>query len=408
MIKILILFLLSLIILFLIRREYFIAGVTIDDPLELEEEGTIDIKNRISNRKIIVDKIRFNKTSNNDEEYIDYERAKYLKNVPILFKEKMCLGDTCVFEKDLKNLKKFFPQGTIIPWVPPDSGEEEEDSGEIVPPPGWVLCDGKKTPDLKGRTPDLTDLFIRGKSVNGQEIGGNNNFVFETKHLPEHSHGISIAAPAERCFGPISESSDKPVDPGRNYESCPVGSAINSGVGAPVNSGSGTSVNVPKNPQNYNLSFLYNDTNGKGDQYPLASSAEGGKDEPSQPVVNCNTKELDNTPRNKSLVYIMKVDNNEKGDCYLTPCNLKKHYKSKCKENEHAITYTNPKVKKQSRDSWKDNAKIKKHCFEKPTFPKNTHTFCAGTTGSGLRWKMKSNRDSLDEVRTVCKKDKVL
>ena len=40
-----------------------------------------------------------------------------------------------------------------------------------------------------------------------------------------------------------SESSDKSVDPGRNYKSCPEGSAVNSGVGAPVNSGSGTSVN---------------------------------------------------------------------------------------------------------------------------------------------------------------------
>lgn len=56
------------------------------------------------------------------------------------------------------------PQGTVIAWHPtPDFVKglagETKNAPEIIPPPGWALCDGTQG------TPDLRDLFIRGTTV---------------------------------------------------------------------------------------------------------------------------------------------------------------------------------------------------------------------------------------------------
>jgi hypothetical protein len=50
------------------------------------------------------------------------------------------------------------PRGTIIPWHPPESALKKgtDDTVHIVPPPGWLLCNGEDG------TPDLRDRFVRG------------------------------------------------------------------------------------------------------------------------------------------------------------------------------------------------------------------------------------------------------
>ena len=291
----------------LIKKEFFDAGKIINDPLDIDEEGSINIKNQLVNNKFICKKLYFSKSNKNDEEFIDYTRAKFLKNVPLLFKEKVCLGKTCLVEKDLKNLKTFFPQGTIIPWVP----DNYTTLTELTAPKGWMLCDGSKSPDGKMKAPNLTNSFVMGKNINDEKKGGSNTFKLETKHLPPHSHGIKIAAPGTNCFGPLptvspSGGGSKPND------------GTNCSADSPYEQKSKIKRYIPpaekgatKYPKLYNLSYLYNNTKGKGDMYPLESSAEGGvdlKDSSSEQKIKCDTGTMDNTPKNVTLVYIMKVD----------------------------------------------------------------------------------------------------
>ncbi|AOY60385.1 phage tail protein [Desulfococcus multivorans] len=52
------------------------------------------------------------------------------------------------------------PAGTIIAWHPPkEAVRGEGENAEIMPPPGWALCDGTHN------TPDLRDRFIRSTST---------------------------------------------------------------------------------------------------------------------------------------------------------------------------------------------------------------------------------------------------
>lgn len=86
------------------------------------------------------------------------------------------------------------PPGGIIMW----SGVKENI------PEGWKLCDGSnRTPDLRGKfivgydpDPEAKDYnqagtLSEGKSAKGK-TGGNAFFKLETKHLPSHSHSITI------------------------------------------------------------------------------------------------------------------------------------------------------------------------------------------------------------------------
>ena len=163
--------------------------------------------------------------------------------------------------------------------------------------------------------------------------------------------------------------------------------------------------NGPKYPDNYNLSYMYINSTGPGDNYPLGSSLEGGEALPNQPddeVINCDTNEIDNRPVNIKLAYIMKVNDDLRGDCYMTRCN-KKHYKSKCYNSlDKAITYTNPS---KDDNNWTKNNLIKQHCKKQPTFPQGSNTACASVPKGSKNWNSR-NVKSGTVVRTVCKRNK--
>lgn len=397
---------LLIILIFFYSRESFYIGKIFNAPVNLEDEGKLEMKNKIKNNKITLSKLIFAESSNNNEQYIDYIRAKFIKNIPLLFKEKLCLGETCLVENDFLNLKKSFPQGTIIPWVPPEAEEGEEQVLEA--PSGWVICDGRNTPDGKGRTPNLSNLFIKGKTLNGGVIsGGNNSFKLATKNLPEHSHGINIPSPGKNCFGP-SIPENQPYPP--NYDDtnkCPYGSPYTQKRASGGNMGvPNPRANGPKYPDNYNLSYMYINSSGPGDNYPLGSSLEGGEALPNQPAdeeIKCDTVDIDNTPVNIKLVYIMKVNHDLRGTCYMSGCNKKKHYKSKCNKSlDKVVTYTNPS---KGDNKWTKNNLIKQNCKKQPTFPEGSNTACASVPKGSKNWNAR-NTKSGTVVRTVCRANK--
>ena len=98
---------LLIILIFFYSRESFYIGKIFNAPVNLEDEGKVEMKNKIKNNKITLSKLIFAKSSNNNEQYIDYIRAKFIKNIPLLFKKKLCLGETCLVENDFFSSQSF-------------------------------------------------------------------------------------------------------------------------------------------------------------------------------------------------------------------------------------------------------------------------------------------------------------
>ena len=111
-------------------------------------------------------------------------------NIKAATGQKLCIGDTCISEGDLKILAT--PRGTIITW-----------SGSSIPD-GWELCDGQRFPDGNGNKPDLRGRFILGSghgpgltnrvindsgpSGAGVSNGGETH-TLNIGQMPSHGHG---------------------------------------------------------------------------------------------------------------------------------------------------------------------------------------------------------------------------
>jgi hypothetical protein len=71
----------------------------------------------------------------------------------------------------------FFPRGLILMM----DGSWTDGRG------GWYICDGRDTPH--GKTPNLTNIFIRGGTTNGGTGGG--SATLNEANLPSHNHSLS-------------------------------------------------------------------------------------------------------------------------------------------------------------------------------------------------------------------------
>lgn len=79
----------------------------------------------------------------------------------------------------------YIPSKTIIMWW----------DNEI--PPGWAECNGENgTPDLRERFPIALDWAKDARASSVGTIGGTDQVILETKHLPSHSH-TGTTDPAE-------------------------------------------------------------------------------------------------------------------------------------------------------------------------------------------------------------------
>jgi len=108
---------------------------------------------------------------------LNKDTIKAFKNIPLKFKDKICLEDTCIDIPHINKLKRFFPYGSIIAYY---------DHDDI--PEGWSLCDGSNN------TPDLRSKFIigGGRNYNIKETGGQDTITLGKKNIPEHSHDMFI------------------------------------------------------------------------------------------------------------------------------------------------------------------------------------------------------------------------
>ncbi|MDR1324110.1 MAG: hypothetical protein LBK68_06725 [Candidatus Margulisbacteria bacterium] len=93
-----------------------------------------------------------------------------------IFQTKVESGERLV-ATDITDLT-FFPIGMILMM----DGSWTDGRG------GWYICDGRDTPH--GKTPDLTDRFIRGGGSSAGGTGGGSAFLSEA-NLPSHNHSLS-------------------------------------------------------------------------------------------------------------------------------------------------------------------------------------------------------------------------
>ena len=78
------------------------------------------------------------------------------------------------------------PRGMIVPWN--YTAANRNAAGVLIPPPGWLLCDGTT---VNGVTPpNLKNRFILGQGPgrNKGDLGGDSEVVLTTAEIPAHTH----------------------------------------------------------------------------------------------------------------------------------------------------------------------------------------------------------------------------
>ena len=177
---IIILYLAILFLLYIIlkKKHESFETVNYDDNILLRS-NTINIQSLQTNKVNIKDLTFIN------GRFITKDTIKTLKKIPLKFKDKICIGDTCIDIPHINKLKRFFPYGTIILYK---QDETSNDIDEHNFPEGWALCDGNNG------TPDLSSKFIigAGKNYNVGDTGGTNSITLKDTNIPEHSHGLFI------------------------------------------------------------------------------------------------------------------------------------------------------------------------------------------------------------------------
>ena len=157
-----------------------------------EAFGTINYDDNIllSSNNINIQSLQANKVNIKDltlpnGRLITKDTIKSLKEIPLRFKDKICIGETCIDIQHITKLKRFFPYGTIILYK---HTENSNDIDDPTIPEGWAVCDGTNG------TPDLSSKFIigSGKNYNVGDIGGTNSITLKDTHVPEHSHDLFI------------------------------------------------------------------------------------------------------------------------------------------------------------------------------------------------------------------------
>ena len=103
------------------------------------------------------------------------------KNIPFKYNDEICLEDECISYEKVKQLKTFFPYGTVLPFSGGEKIKYQKDglfAMEIIIP---------QTLDPK---------FILGSSDSKQLTGGNLKLDLNPHHLPEHQHDIFLPSKA--------------------------------------------------------------------------------------------------------------------------------------------------------------------------------------------------------------------
>ena len=78
------------------------------------------------------------------------------------------------------------PRGMIVPWN--YTAANRNAAGVLIPPPGWLLCDGIT---VNGVTPpNLKNRFILGQGPGRKraDLGGASEVVLTTAEIPAHTH----------------------------------------------------------------------------------------------------------------------------------------------------------------------------------------------------------------------------
>ena len=132
-------------------------------------------------KKITINNLEATKTNSSalyiGSRYLDKNMIKSLKQVPLIFKNEVCLEDECISYNKIKELKHFFPYGSVIAY----SGDKENI------PFGWAICDGTND------TPDLQSKFVMGSDTNSySSIGGKPFIQLNKDNIPEHVHDVFI------------------------------------------------------------------------------------------------------------------------------------------------------------------------------------------------------------------------
>jgi hypothetical protein len=96
------------------------------------------------------------------------------------------------------------PSGTIVAWSPPAASTFKDASGvvHVLPPAGWVVCNGTDPNDPGHLAPDLSDRFIMGvRDVSDRGQTGGNATHTHTGHTSAVSNAVQANFPVVRGNG---------------------------------------------------------------------------------------------------------------------------------------------------------------------------------------------------------------
>jgi len=176
-------------------------------PIELKRRINLDSNLKSDDIKVNTLKIgdmNYLSEITENENVINDRLLNELKEIPLIYEDKLCIENECVTDNDFKNLKEFWPRGIIIPYFNTLKNL----------PSDWLVCDGTNgTPDLRNRFVIGAGRYYRFKST-----GGEKTVTLHRQTIPNHSHKIFSHNPGFGCGG------------GRN---------IGVGAGFPTNDGVG-------------------------------------------------------------------------------------------------------------------------------------------------------------------------
>ena len=158
---------------------YYKEKFVINPKLEIKYKLPISVKSKNINVKTLTTNKINGKELKIGNITIDKEKLIALKQIPLIFKDEICLEDECIDYKKINIFNNFFPYGTIISF----SGTKENI------PEGWAICDGSKN------TPDLTYKFILGgnkSDLTSETMSGGSHTIKLTENNIIHNHDIFI------------------------------------------------------------------------------------------------------------------------------------------------------------------------------------------------------------------------
>lgn len=207
--QLLVLFSLCFYFTFHIFRKEDLTIINYYNPIELKKRVNLDSNLKSDDIKVDTLKIGNMKYLSNitkNENVINDRLMNALKDLPLIYDDKLCIEDECVKEHDFKNLKEFWPRGVIIPYF---------NTLEKLPA-DWLLCDGKNG------TPDLRNRFVigAGRNYKFKSTGGEKTVTLDKNTIPNHSHKVFSHNPGFGCGSSVGMTAGFPSRDGwPNYES---------------------------------------------------------------------------------------------------------------------------------------------------------------------------------------------